>query len=277
MFDDKNKKGAVLFINNQSELYPNTKDAIVIETNSETVIGIKRLFVKKQEYPYSDCVKSKPNGHTSYIYKYIVEVLGKKYQQKDCLDLLIQANSISTCNCTMIFFEKLRMDVKNCETEQEINCGFESFSESGAFVKLNAGLCPLECDSVSYTITKRIAGPLSSNMKFSPEFKKFKTLYNQNTSLQNHDEILRNIAYVRITYSDLSYTQIVEIPKVTVIDLISNIGGTLGLFLGMSLLSFFEIFELLVDLIYFFVNKIISKNESERTRSKEDIAIESVE
>lgn len=43
--------------------------------------------------------------------------------------------------------------------------------------------------------------------------------------------------------------------KTTIIDLISNIGGLLGLFLGMSFLSFFEFLELFAQIIWILFHK----------------------
>ncbi len=40
-----------------------------------------------------------------------------------------------------------------------------------------------------------------------------------------------------------------QIAQMTVFDLISNIGGNLGLFIGISFLSFAELIELLVEFI----------------------------
>lgn len=62
-------------------------------------------------------------------------------------------------------------------------------------------------------------------------------------------ELKSTIVYLRIYFDILEYEHINEIPKVNIIDLISNMGGTLGLFLGMSFLSFFEIFDLIYHLI----------------------------
>lgn len=44
---------------------------------------------------------------------------------------------------------------------------------------------------------------------------------------------------------DLSHQEIYQIEKVTQSDLLSNIGGTLGLFMGISLISLFEVLELI--------------------------------
>jgi len=43
-----------------------------------------------------------------------------------------------------------------------------------------------------------------------------------------------------VYYQDLKNTEIDQIPKTTTVDLFSSIGGSLGLFLGASILSFIE-------------------------------------
>jgi hypothetical protein len=51
-------------------------------------------------------------------------------------------------------------------------------------------------------------------------------------------------------YESLSYTVIDQIPKMNMLDLISNIGGNLGLFIGVSFLSFAEIIELFIEILF---------------------------
>ena len=64
---------------------------------------------------------------------------------------------------------------------------------------------------------------------------------------------------VSIYYHSMEYTQTIQIPSLQTSDLISNFGGTFGLFLGLSLLSFVEavgiLFNLFQILITFFQNK----------------------
>ena len=49
--------------------------------------------------------------------------------------------------------------------------------------------------------------------------------------------------------SDLSYLKITQIPKKTTFEFISaDIGGALGLFMGISCVNFIEIFEFFVDM-----------------------------
>lgn len=56
-----------------------------------------------------------------------------------------------------------------------------------------------------------------------------------------------------IYYDDLSYTLVEESPFWDVFALFSNIGGNLGLFVGMSFLSFVEVFELLYGFLDFLI------------------------
>ena len=55
---------------------------------------------------------------------------------------------------------------------------------------------------------------------------------------------------IRIYYEELKYTLISQQSKIELFGLISNIGGTLGLFLGFSFVSFLEIFEIFAELVY---------------------------
>ena len=57
---------------------------------------------------------------------------------------------------------------------------------------------------------------------------------------------------VRIYFDDLSYTLVSESPKTELVDMIANVGGLLGLFMGMSLLSFVEVIELFCEFGFIF-------------------------
>ena len=59
----------------------------------------------------------------------------------------------------------------------------------------------------------------------------------------------KNFVYTRIFYESLSYTLTTEAPKIDLVSLLANIGGTLGLFLGVSALSACELVEVLIQII----------------------------
>lgn len=72
-----------------------------------------------------------------------------------------------------------------------------------------------------------------------------------NVSQVTYEQLLKShLIALDIYYSDMKYTLIEEIEKTKFLDLVSGVGGTLGLFIGMSFLSFFEIFDVIIELVY---------------------------
>jgi hypothetical protein len=53
-------------------------------------------------------------------------------------------------------------------------------------------------------------------------------------------------------------------------DLIANIGGTLGLFVGVSLLNFVEIIELIINLCFIYCNKLETRKNWAKGTQKND-------
>jgi hypothetical protein len=72
---------------------------------------------------------------------------------------------------------------------------------------------------------------------------------NQTTKYLNSNNITKNIVYINVFYDDLLTTFIQEIPAIDGDFLIGNLGGYIGLFAGLTVLSFVEILELLIELI----------------------------
>jgi hypothetical protein len=77
-----------------------------------------------------------------------------------------------------------------------------------------------------------------------------------------------------VFYDRLSYTEITEKPSVPFVDLVSNVGGTFGLFIGISLLSFLEVVELIYEMLSIFSNKkIIPFNQRDQIQIMPEIEI----
>ena len=71
--------------------------------------------------------------------------------------------------------------------------------------------------------------------------------------IETIDDARKNLLLVNIYYSDISYNYISESPYWTWTSLFSNFGGQLGLFIGMSVLSFIEFIDLIFQLIFAFI------------------------
>jgi amiloride-sensitive sodium channel subunit alpha/amiloride-sensitive sodium channel subunit gamma len=76
-----------------------------------------------------------------------------------------------------------------------------------------------------------------------------------------HEDLKGGFIRIHIYYDSLDYTSITESVKFSGSDLISNIGGTLGLFIGISVLSFVEIIEIIIEIFLIFAKNKISTVE----------------
>ena len=68
------------------------------------------------------------------------------------------------------------------------------------------------------------------------------------------------LIWIDIYYENLEYTSISQLPKMNVLDLISNIGSNLSLFIGVSFISFAEIIEILGEILII----LFEKNKNKR-------------
>jgi hypothetical protein len=94
--------------------------------------------------------------------------------------------------------------------------------------------CPIECEKSGYAYSISYAEfPTKEYYKKSLKSNEVvKTKFPNQTNISFHD-IKESVARVVIFYDELKETIITHDVKVQPIDLISNIGGLLGLFLGM--------------------------------------------
>eukprot|EP00057_Strongylocentrotus_purpuratus_P018465 XP_011672939.1 PREDICTED: acid-sensing ion channel 5-like [Strongylocentrotus purpuratus] len=73
----------------------------------------------------------------------------------------------------------------------------------------------------------------------------------------------RNMAKVEIFYDEFNYEYIRQDPAYTIPDLLSDIGGQLGLWLGLSIITIFEFFEGAWLVLAFFCSR--SGNKTNRS------------
>ena len=127
---------------------------------------------------------------------------------------------------------------------------------------------PIKRNLINSMVSNRF---FSNKLEILPEdTNNGKTLLKNKVIISKYANFTENLTYenvrksavgVFIYYSDLKYTLIKENKKMILVDLISSIGGTLGLFIGISFLSFLEIFEILFEVVLLLNQKIKIDNE----------------
>ena len=183
------------------------------------------MIVNQLEKPYSDCTIE---SDQPFFKKF--KSLNYRYNRMDCRDLCKQKRIEDQCKC---YFPRLLVISRNnsCVTPDEFKCVDMQFAAANLdeFNNDCNELCPLECNKMILS-----------------------TVYSQTTSNTNE---LRDTVEFSIFYDSLSLIEVTEYPSFGLVDFISNIGGTFGLFLGMSVLSFLELVEIFFEMIVFLLFK----------------------
>ena len=159
----------------------------------------------------------------------------------------------SGCNCVISIDSSY-----NCtKSDNKIikNC-FNNFMRT--FQKLNvfeicSKYCPLECDSSSFQVyinTERL--PTTGNISITTNINSFSNKYLN--FYKTYEDLQKRFFRIIIYYSDLKYIYIKQEPKTLIADLVSNIGGTFGLFLGISFLSLIEFVEIIIETLSVITN-----------------------
>jgi acid-sensing ion channel 5 len=249
--------GIYILIQNQSITPLTESEGVHAATGFETHFSVKTVFTKKLPSPYSSCLKynTDPSSYSSDLYKAIFENLKHTtYRQKYCYRLCYQQNVIKDCSCAdsslpTPFSKYNDKEILACLNFTELECLAKTktrFQNSPISSQCSTD-CPLECSTVSYSTEVSVSAYptyfyskwLQMQTNLVERFKNNKTTF---------EEIKSSVVKVNIFYNDMSYTTVTETESLSWDTLLGNIGGMLGLFLGMSLLSLVEILELILEL-----------------------------
>ncbi len=218
--------GFQFIIANHSDSF-NVLDSIDVSTGFETNIVIDRTSFKQMPKPYSDCLLNQNNVgiYDSKLTKEFA-LLNLNYRQSQCVDLCYQQLSIQNCNCTDFILDE-QFEEKMCITLEEITCLYEFYDNifsKGDFIRDNCfSLCPLECDHIKLQKTMSFSRyPSNSYFELLKKDSQLKERVFKNA---NWDYVRSSILKVNIYYENLAYLSITENASMTVIDLLSKIGG----------------------------------------------------
>jgi hypothetical protein len=251
-------KGLQVYVQTQANMPSFVDNALLIQTGKQTNMVIRKTVSQNQPKPYTNCDDLKLYEETtstqSDLFKFIKES-GKKYEQKDCFLLCLQNLIMQKCKCFYVGIPVLKDDVKPCGSLQEFACFsniIDDYKKKIVEYKKNCSLfCPLECDSVSYEF-EISSLDLSLRQKFSNDFLMNAEYSNQRIDYEEYKERFLNL---NIFFSAMEYKELTQTPKTTVIELIANLGGALGIFLGFSVFSLIEIVEVIARVVCILLGK----------------------
>jgi len=246
----------ILFLNSTD--FSNQLDYLNLAPGFEYNIAIHKTIIEQIPKPYSNCQVDEANLETfNSEYFKIFRKSNLTYKQSDCVDLCYQILSTNLCNCTDFILD-LNYNSTLCKKDNELNCiinfYYENFTKNN-YIQTNCiPHCPLECKRIELSTTVSFSQYPSDN--YFDILKNNQQLQKTVFKSKNWSYIRNSILKVNINFETLSYKYIRENVIMSVVDLLAYIGGQMSLFLGISVLSFFEIFELLYEVTQIFLKKV---------------------
>nr|XP_022345432.1 degenerin mec-10-like [Crassostrea virginica] len=275
--------GIRLVIHEPGTLSFPAEEGFTLSSGYETSIGMKMVSLSKSEEPYGKCVDGKD----------FYRIYGVRYTVTTCVNLCRTTKVIDACNCRpseniadITYMDQFaHLPVCLLVNETTLN-GTNNFAlcEEYVLYQIEEDFINCECESAcSETIYKStLSGRSWPKESFINDELTKTACSNYNYSyctelkstikkIDHKDNFLKFVIY----YEDLNFKEIVEEPLYDVFHFLSDIGGTLGLFLGASLMSFVEIVQLILEILNYFRNKC--SKDKPKVKKKNCTSVEPIE
>ena len=232
--------GLKLFIHNGSFVSTGAEE-IFIKTGEQTNIKLTKIFTRKATYPHSTCQDvTKFQSNTFNL----MQNFQSEYRQRDCFEICLQNLIIAECKCLLAILPEID-NYLPCVNSSQNTCLNRVYENRTRLIKEKCeNECPLECDYTSYDWS--MSSLVYPSMPYFNSIRKNSKFYS-NFTFAKYKE---SHSMINIFFESVEYTEIVETPMISFLDLISNLGGVLGIFLGFSIFSLVELMELILKIIF---------------------------
>lgn len=234
-------------------------EGLNIATGFKTNVDIERSFTKKLDSPYSDCIKNvdSPQSFNSYFYKSVFTILNQtKYRQKICTKLCLQEYIKNYCGCIDGSLPNIysTSNVTICATLNLLNC--TSIARSQYYNDIEASSCqqcPKECDYITFNVEAQTVSRFPTSY-YSNYLLRRTNLSKNFLNTSSSIDLTKSTLMANIFYDEIEVKYINEIPKVSLDSFLSNIGGNIGIYVGMSLMGIAKIVELIIQNFILFLD-----------------------
>ncbi|KHN78989.1 FMRFamide-activated amiloride-sensitive sodium channel, partial [Toxocara canis] len=253
-----------------------------------TSVGIKQMRISRMPLPYdgTDCGdlhgKIDPHGswkNASLYYKRYSRVLKYagypdpvNYTTQACVKSCYQRRLVDDCGCVDPSFvtredireffpdENKRPSACDVVLESSLKCVRKSMGNT-----TTSGICELQCPQSCHEqgYVARITASLWPRASYYDRIKdSWKNQIPSMETMLEAREARTNLAKLEVYFEELNYESVVESPAQDVWMLLSTIGGTLGLYVGMSFLTLGEFTELILKCLAVSARRHLQKRAS---------------
>jgi hypothetical protein len=247
-------KGALIRVDNITHVVKHIFDGVSASPGMSTSIALKREFKSTLPQPFSDCVVDQGKYNffdTSSDLFNKIKSSPYDYTQSFCLQQCIQQYLNEKCSCGFAPFWTREIFPNVCDNLDKIWCTFKAFLNdyipNDYSTKYCLPKCPLECNSTefSYALTSQaVVGTL-----FAALVKSRPVYASDFTTTTPINDVTSSNKFVELNlyYDSLTYTTSTDSPSMDIAAFLANVGGTLCLLLGISLLSVCELIHVIIE------------------------------
>ncbi|KAF6036229.1 SCNN1D [Bugula neritina] len=236
------QSGVRVLLHRQGEVPLVAEEGFNAPPGMESAIAVRYIEISRMPgEKYSNCTKQSLSEGSFH------EFYPGNYTQQACLKTCLQKGIIKECGCANALYRS-PPDVEICNVDK-VTC-LEEVEENLLESDVCLGSCPIQCWESQYQHSISTSQWPSNN--YEPYLEQ--TLKTRGKALKkmleasDRDGLREEFVKLEIYFDNLNFYRYKERPSMTFEDLIGNIGGHLGLWIGMSVISFVEVFELIVSL-----------------------------
>ncbi|XP_077988552.1 epithelial sodium channel subunit alpha-like [Glandiceps talaboti] len=249
-----------------------------VEPGKSVSIGVRREEITREPWPYSNCVLS---SDTLEAYANVfTKIFGTNYTLESCMKSCYINRVVEECGCIDGLYPSPSEDVNlsvcrydnmtDFKCKERIDLEYQTQSPS---MKCD---CPHPCHSVSYrTEYSSALWPTDNtvdylNAMLSKRNYRLHEMVEMATAT-GEDLVRHNMVKLRIYYQDLNYQIVTHSADYRVADLMSDIGGQLGLWIGLSILTLAELIEFVYAVLRLLVRSCLRHKKSSESVHHTDV------
>jgi len=209
-------------------------------------VDIKKNLIHLQPKPWGQCIEN--TKKLKYFDTYSVPA---------CMSECFEGRVIDICGCRGGFFRAYD-EYPYCDLDQEINCLVRTIGQllqtpvDETAEDVTGCNCPLPCKFETYDVSVSYGTfPTNAFLNYLETLgKSINVTSSASTSFTNRSYSERNLIMINFYYGELMESIFTESKSVDLSGLFSDIGGQMGLFLGISVVTLFELLQFLFHAIY---------------------------
>lgn len=221
--------GARIVVHKRGTMPFPENNGVSVMPGRSTSIGLHQVRLSRLSYPHGDC------GSDKFDMDSYAHLMGTEYSKLSCTKSCYQLIILENCGCAAPFYvvlpEMKVCDMLHNETEKCVSDLFQFDRFHRCEDK-----CPQPCEEINYDVSISSAKWPSNQYQ---EYLKERLIISNSAYFRSR--ITDDFAKVQIYFKDMIYTHIQQNKAYESMNLISDLGGQLGLWLGLSAITIGEL------------------------------------